>query len=290
MITREDRNIHFTFSPSHQPLTVIKPGDQVVIETRDASNGQIRPRDFEKVDRKQLLPVTGPVAVQGATPGDCISVRIDKIRVAETAYSWLRPGLGIRSVTLDKPFYVAEMKVGEKILLPSGAALSLRPMIGIVGVSPVEEISTRYPGPHGGNLDSVDVAEGNVLWLPVFVPGANISFGDAHAAMGEGEVCGTGAEIEATITATVNLHREMALEGPVITTDKKTAFLSSSEDLVHAVKGSLERAVRSLMEKNRLSEQEATITASLAGNARICQLVNGKSTASFELPKEVFIW
>lgn len=290
MITRDDLHVHFSFSPFREPLVVIESGDQVIVETRDASNGQIRPGASEKIDREKLLPVTGPVAVADASPGDCVSIRIDRIRLSQKAYSWLRPGLGILPVETTTSVYVAELDVGEKVKLPGGAALSLRPMIGIVGVSPTEEISTRYPGPHGGNLDSVDLTAGNVLWLPVYVPGGNISFGDVHAAMGEGEVCGTGAEIEAEITATVNLHHHMQLDGPVITTPEKTAFLSSAASIGDAIQTSLERAVRSLMQKNGLSEQDASITASLAGNARICQLVNGKATASFELPREVFTW
>ena len=234
--------------------------------------------------------MTGPVDVAGARPGDAVSIRIESIKLAPAAYTWLRPGLGLKSVNLSTPYYVKELPVAEKIFLPGGLALAPRPMIGIIGVSPGEEVSTRYPGNHGGNLDSVDLTTGNTLWLPVYVPGAKLSVGDVHAVMGEGEVCGTGAEIDAEISVCVTLHRELSLDGPVISTPDKTAFLSSSTDVYAATRTALDRAIQSIIQKNGLSEEDAAITASLAGNVRICQLVNRKATVSFELPSEVMTW
>jgi len=289
-ISQDERHIHFSFSPVRPAVVEIRSGQKITLETRDASNGQIRPGKFSAVNPKKLLPVTGPVNVTGAEPGDAISIRIDSIALAPAGYTWLRPGLGLKSVEMQAPYYVKELPVAEKILLPGGFALAPRPMIGIIGVSPGEEISTRYPGKHGGNLDSVDLTTGNTLWLPVYVPGAKLSFGDVHAIMGEGEVCGTGAEINAEISVTLYLHRELSLDGPVISTPDKTAFLSSATDVYEAVRTSLDRAIHCLIKKCGLSEEDAAITASLAGNVRICQLVNGKATVSFELPREVMTW
>jgi len=124
----------------------------------------------------------------------------------------------------------------------------------------------------------------------VLVPGANISLGDVHAVMGEGEVSGSGVEIAASVTLTVELIPQARLEGPVILTPTKTLLLASAATLDLAVRAALQRAIQAQMTRNQSTEKDAYMIASLAGNARICQLVNGDVTASFELPREVLSW
>ena len=290
LISREDRNIHYSFSPFQPPVAEIQSGQIITLQTRDASNGQIRPGKTGAIDPTKLLPLTGPLTVADAEPGDAVAVRIEKIALAPAAYSWLRPGLGLKNVEMPVPYYVKELPVGENVLLPGDITLALRPMIGILGVAPNEETSARTPGDHGGNLDSVDLTNGNTLWLPVLIPRAKLSFGDVHAVMGEGEVCGTGAEIDAEITVRVSLHHGFSLEGPVIATPEKVSFLVSDSDVYAATRTGLDRAVDWIIHKRGLSMEDAAIVASLAGNVRICQLVNGKATVSFELSREVLPW
>lgn len=290
-LTRTDDHIHHFFSASVEPVVTIDPGDRIVVETRDASNGQIRSGRKAPVDRTRLLPATGPIAVRGARSGDAVSIHIERIHLGKTGYAWIRPGLGIRQIQTEGPYYVRDITVTDNgVLLGHGVHIPLRPMVGIVGVGTLKDISTRIPGIHGGNLDCVDLSPGNTLWLPVLLPEAHVSFGDVHAAMGEGEVSGTGVEIEAEVTAIIDLHPNGTLSGPVIVTPQKTVFLSSSPDLLQAAKSALDRAIQALIERNGISESDAYITASIAGNLRICQLVNGDSTISFELPREVLEW
>ena len=136
-----------------------------------------------------------------------IAITIESIRFVPVGHAWIREGNGLRAVRLETPYHVQAIPVGERVLLPGGLSIPLRPMLGIVGVSPEQPVSTRSPGEHGGNLDCPDVRPGNTLWLPVFVPGANVSIGDAHAAMGDGETSGTGVETEASVDLTVTLHK-----------------------------------------------------------------------------------
>ena len=149
---------------------------------------------------------------------------------------------------------------------------------------------TRSPGDHGGNLDCPDVRPGNTLWLPVFVPGANVSIGDAHAAMGDGEVSGTGVETEASVNLTVTLHKGRPLDGPVVTTPEKTVFLSSGPTLEGAIRKALDRAIETLALRRHLCEKDAYIVASVSGNIRVCQVVNGDVTVGYEVPREVLPW
>jgi amidase len=289
-ITREDPHIHHLFSPANQPILEIQPDQTLTVETRDASNGQLRPNRQEPIDRETLLPLTGPLAVSGALPGDVISVAIESIRFAEKGHAWIRSGLGIRSAKFDGLFYVWEFDVSETITLPGGAVIPLRPMVGIMGVCPDKVTPARLPGVYGGNLDCTDIAPGNTLWLPVFVPGANLSVGDVHAAMGDGEVGGTGVEIDAEVDFTVRLHKGLQLNGPIVTTPNKVIFLASARHVEIAAAVAFENAVRSLVERQGLSDKEAHLAASIAGNMKICQLVNGDVTVGFELPSAVLKW
>ncbi|MCB2190471.1 MAG: acetamidase/formamidase family protein [Deltaproteobacteria bacterium] len=289
-LTRIEEHTHYKFSPSVAPVLTVQPGEDIMVETRDASNGQMRPGLSAPVDRSRLLPVTGPVAVEGAKPGDALAVNIRRIDLAPAGHAWIRPGLGILSVETETPVYVREFKVDKNVELAPGLHVPLRPMVGIVGVATPEEIATRSPGVHGGNLDCVDLTQGHKLLLPVLVPGGNLSLGDVHAAMGEGEVSGSGVEIDAEVTLSIELMPNTALAGPVIIAPHKTLFLASAPTLDQAVRAALQRAVQAQVERNGISEGDAYMYASIAGNARICQVVNGDVTAAFELSKEILSW
>ncbi|MCF8033185.1 MAG: acetamidase/formamidase family protein [Desulfarculaceae bacterium] len=289
-LSRTEEHIHHVFAPSVPPVLTVQPGARLEVETRDASNGQIRPGLNTPVDRSRLLPVTGPIAVEGAKPGDTLMVTIERIDLAPAGHAWIRPGLGLLGLNPDDPLYVREFQVADDVELAPGLRVPLRPMVGIVGVATPSETLTRYPGVHGGNLDCVDLTQGHQLLLPVLVPGGNLSLGDVHAAMGEGEVSGSGVEIDAEVSLTIGLAPDTPLEGPVILAPHKTLFLASAPTLDQAVMAALQRAVKAQVERMGVSEKDAYMFASIAGNARICQVVNGDATVAFELPKEVLSW
>ncbi|MCB2185024.1 MAG: acetamidase/formamidase family protein [Deltaproteobacteria bacterium] len=289
-LTCIEDHLHYAFSADLPPVLTVNPGQRLVVETLDASHGQIRPGRDVPVDRSRLLPITGPVAVAGARPGDALQLSFEQIEFSPVGHAWVRPGLGILELDAGKPLYVREFRVSDRVEVAPGVSIPLRPMLGIVGVATPEPTPARLPGVHGGNLDCVDVTTGNQLLLPVLAPGGNLSLGDAHAAMGEGEVSGSGIEIAATVTFTVDLIPDAGLDGPVVLTPHKTAFLASEASLDRAVPAALQRALRALTERGGQSPDEAYLTASIAGNARICQVVNGLVTAAFELPREVFQW
>ncbi len=289
-LSSNNQSIHYEFSASLEPILVIESGQELTVETLDASNGQIRPGRVTPVDKETLLPATGPIAVAGAEPGDAIAVEIKSIKFAEEGYAWVRRGLGICDIEVEGLFAVAPIMVSDQVELPGGITIPLRPMVGIVGVATHDKISTRLPGIHGGNLDCVDIAPGNTLWLPVAVHGALLSLGDAHAAMGEGEVSGTGVEIDAEVTIKVTLSKNMLLEGPVVTTAEKSLFLASGATVELAAEIAFARAMKALDDRLELSKPDACMVASIAGNLKVCQLVNGIITVSYEVPRSVLNW
>ncbi|MFP6648294.1 MAG: acetamidase/formamidase family protein, partial [Pirellulaceae bacterium] len=95
--------------------------------------------------------------------------------------------------------------------------------------------STQPAGAHGGNMDLVEVCPGAVISLPVFCPGGYLYLGDAHAAMGHGELSGTGLEMAAETTITVDLVKGKQLAGPRI---------ESNEEIMAVARGCpMERSV-----------------------------------------------
>jgi acetamidase/formamidase len=90
------------------------------------------------------------------------------------------------------------------------------PMIGCIATAPAGQLSYRGTdlGPYGGNMDYNRMGEGATLYLPVFHPGALLFLGDAHAAMGDGELTGSALETSVDVEMTVDVIRDFATVGP----------------------------------------------------------------------------
>lgn len=241
---------HNRWHPDIGPAAHCRSGDVVLLETRDAVDGQIGPdstlADVSRVDASLVHPLTGPVFVDGAKPGDLLEVDILDIVPARHGYTLQQHGFGFLRDVFPEPFLV-------KWKLEDGWATSeqiprLRvrgaPFMGTIGVAPDrqlmakatareaaalargeflfppsdeagsvpggvvgrEGLRTGPPRENGGNLDVKEVAKGAKVFFPVFVPGALFSAGDAHFAQGDGEVCGQGVEMRATLLARLTVH------------------------------------------------------------------------------------
>jgi acetamidase/formamidase len=228
-------------SPFHDPKLVAKPADTVVVETEDAFSGQIRAptdkRDFVKMPFSN--PLSGPIYVEGAEQGDTLTVTIMKIECmigqgATYIASCMRylssipfsPLLGadLPDRTLICPIRDGKIRFNDKIALP------YEPMIGTIGVAPrIEALSSRFAGPHGGNIDIPEVSEGNRIYFPVYVKGALLYLGDAHAVQGDGESPGGVAiEMPAVTTLKVDLIKTKAIRWPRLETSDYVGVIVST--------------------------------------------------------------
>jgi amidase len=213
--------LYYEFSREREARLRIEPGESVVVETEDALSGQIR-RDSDRRDRIRMPysnPLTGPIAVEGALPGDVLAVRIEAIR----------PTIG-QCATKTDPGPLAEWLGGDcphgthvcpivdgLIHWSDSVAIPYAPMLGCLGTAPACGSPTTLPaGPHGGNMDIVETCPGNTVFLPVSCPEGLLYLGDAHAAMGHGELSATGLEMPAESTITVDLIRGRPLAWPRI--------------------------------------------------------------------------
>ena len=196
----EDR-VHFTWDTGHESVLEIDSGDTVVVVTRDVSDDQIGPDSTTDViaglDWDRVYPLAGPIAVRGAEPGDTLAVEILDLHTRGWGWTAILPGLGLLPDDFPDPYLrIFDLSDGDAIHFREDIEIPITPFFGTMGVCP-ESASAQPvmpPGAFGGNMDTRQLTKGTTLFLPVQVPGALFSCGDAHAAQGDGEVCVTGLE------------------------------------------------------------------------------------------------
>jgi amidase len=231
----------YELSRHHEPRLRIAPGETIAVESEDAFSGQIR-SDCDRRDKTKVPgsnPLAGPIWVEGAEPGDALAVRIEAIRplIGQCATRTSDPRQLCEWLGDDCPHgtHVCPIRDG-KIYWSEELTIPYSPMLGCIGTAPASGSPTSLPaGPYGGNLDIVEVSPGNTVYLPVFVPGGYLYLGDAHAAMGHGELSASGLEMPAESVITVDLLERKRLPAPRIE--------SPSEILAVATGCPLERSV-----------------------------------------------
>ena len=284
------------FSPHHPPAYRITPGERVRVETLCSASGSIRAGATAasndelraKVGWVRGMPMTGPIFVEGAEPGDALAVRIEAIDVADAGWTDVMIGHG----AVDDLISVAEVRtfriVDGAIDFGFGVRLPLTPMIGAIGTAPRDQaLDAGIPDAHGGNLDCTLVKAGATLYLPVNVPGALLGLGDLHAAMGDGEVGNAGLEVGGSVTLRCAVVKDHGLPLPMVDTGALVATIASAPTLEHASRDAVQAMVRWIARATELRINDAAMLVSFAGDLRICQVVNTVMTCRLEMPKEV---
>jgi amidase len=218
-------NLFYNTIGSHGPALSIADGDTVITETLDAHGFDTR--GVKRADRPN--PMTGPVAVTGAEPGDALVVRIERITMTRpTGWTFqvlsptaVNPAAVPRFPEREKTEWSIDIAGGKARLMNPPSALrdwcvAVEPMIGCFGVAPAlgQAISTLTSGPYGGNMDYRGFGAGVEAMFPVSVPGALFFLGDVHAAQGDGEIVGTGIETAAEIQFTVQILKKKQIGWP----------------------------------------------------------------------------
>jgi amidase len=216
-MTRISRdNLMYGFSPDTAPVAVMNPGETVVFETYDTSTGRIHKSEdvhayIRARDPKKVNPAAGPVYVEGAEPGDALAIEILDITLTGVGFARALKNAGVLQEGIQDAGIVMVRADGGDLIFGEKLRFPARPMVGVVGTAPAAgTVFTADPGPNGSNIDLNAVKVGTTVYLPVNVPGALLSIGDIHASMGEGEVCGTGVEINGEATVRVNLIKKQA--------------------------------------------------------------------------------
>jgi acetamidase/formamidase len=211
------------------PVMHVKPGDTIDTTTVDADGKEPEAKGYKVAGPN---PLTGPFYVEGAEPGDTLAVKFISIEPnAPVGFGSAGPGFGALNSSGYTPVlggpipklewpYPVDVAGNEATFKAKDSnftvKIPLHPFLGCVGVAPAlgEARSSIVPAEFGGNMDAPEASAGNTLYLPVSVAGALLSFGDGHAAMGDGEIDGTAIEISMKVRLEVNLIKHQKIEWP----------------------------------------------------------------------------
>ncbi|AJF24271.1 acetamidase [Haloarcula sp. CBA1115] len=293
VISYEDGHV-YEFAPNMEPLYTAADGESLTFETIDSLNKAVQ-SDADLLDAipEEVNAATGPVAVEGATPGDVLKVEIEDVRVTEDLGRVITaPGFGLLQDHED----IEHPATRVTEITDDGEALSFKdievpvdPVIGTIGVATSEEsMSTLTPHDHGGNLDTTDMTTGTTAYFPVFQDGAMLAMGDSKAAMADGEMCGTGTEIGTEIDVTVSVISDAAvdLERPLVDTGDAWKTIASAETMEDAVKTANEDLIGLLAAEHEYTLTDAYLFSSLVGGLEISQVVDPLVTVRNSIPRE----
>jgi formamidase len=347
-------NSHNRIWPDLPPVATIEPGEELVLELRDGMDGQLAAladaRPLEPLELDANHPLTGPIEVRGARPGDVLVVEPRRIEPAGFGTTAVIPGFGVLG-DLFTELFVVRWEIADGVArsgdLP-GVAIGGRPFLGCVAVAPSPQLlaeATRReaalaerggavlgpeprlavpasepyasralrtipPRENGGNLDVAQVTEGSRVLLPVHVPGALLSVGDAHFAQGEGECCGTAIEIAATVTLSASLRPSEQLRWrprfPAVEYSEsavpaaRPCFLTigipltdegenGDLDLTLSARRALLEMLGWLQAERGLTREQAYVLTSVAADLRVAEAVNvPNGIVTCRLPLDVF--
>ncbi|MGH1365428.1 MAG: acetamidase/formamidase family protein [Calditrichia bacterium] len=288
---------HNKFSSAIPPAITVPSGAVIEVFTEEASDGQIKPGDGPEVlatlEFDPIHPLTGPVFVEGAMPGDVLKVTLHKIEVQDWGWTAILPGFSFLADQFTKPWLKTyEMSPGAKYVdFSEDIRIPLSPFPGVMGVAPATEemLSTIPPRENGGNMDDPHLVEGTSVYFPVFVEGALFSIGDAHATQGMGEVCGTAIEIPMHIVYQVDvLKGGRQIPEPEYEGDDYYAVTAVGTSLDIAAKKAVGFMVDYLVKEHKMDRNDAYALCSLAGDLKIAEVVDlPNMLVAMHMPKSV---
>jgi len=304
--TIHDTHRHYAWDSTIPPVATAAPGDTLTLTVRDAWDGVITPDSDVSILQTDMSgrvnPVTGPIYVDGAQPGDTLVVTLESYRPSGWGWTANIPGFGLLADEFTDPalhLWRYDPEGSTPLMFGQTAQIPLQPFAGTIGVAPAAA------GPHdiipprrtGGNMDIRDLVAGAVLRLPVEVEGALLSIGDTHAAQGDGEVCGTAIESPMEVTVTLGLEKQTVAAFPRIVRPKAATpprgvidvTTGIGPDLHGCAQDSVSGMIDLLTRRHGLAPVDVYMLCSVAGDLRISQLVDAPNwTVSFHMPRGIF--
>jgi acetamidase/formamidase len=296
---------HFGWDNSLVPAARVEPGSTILFHCHDSSAGQLGPSstlyDLGRLDFGKINPVSGPIYVEGAEPGDALKVTIDSFKPSGFGWTANIPGFGLLADQFKEPalhIWKYNPDTLEPALFSSHGRVPLKPFCGTIGNAPAEAglHSVVPPRRVGGNLDIRDLAAGTELYLPIEVAGALFSVGDTHAAQGDGEVCGTAIESPMDVVLKLDLVKGANLKTPRFTTPGPvTRHLDANgyevttgigPDLMEGARAAVSNMIDLLSARYNMNPVDAYMLVSTCGDLRISEIVDMPNwVVSFYFPR-----
>lgn len=290
----------YVYGPYRAPVLTIKPGDTVVAETEDAFGGAIKTVDdlpSKSIRMPFVNPQCGPIAVEGAEPGDVVCVQILSIKPRgpqPVGTSALIPEFGglvsnSNTAMLNPPLPERVMKyeiTEQGVKFSDRVTLPYEPFIGTLGVSPqIEAVLSLQPDYWGGNMDLPDVAPGAIVYFPVLHKDAYLYLGDCHGRQGDGELCGVAVEMPSTTTIRVDLIKNWAISWPRLENEHFIMTIGSARPMEDAARIAYRELTRWLASDYGFDELEAYFLLTQAGRMRVGNMVDPKYTLGASILK-----
>lgn len=296
---------HFGWDNSIEPVLRVTPGQTVEIETIDSSGGQLGPgstlADLGALSFDKVNPVTGPIHIDGAEPGDAVAITFLDFKPSGWGWTANIPGFGLLTDQFPDPalhIWSYDKVAMRPALYGPGGQVPLKPFVGTIGLALAEAGNHSVVPPRrvGGNLDIRDNAVGTTLYLPVEVAGGLLSLGDTHAAQGDGEICGTAIESPMDVAIRIDLLKGADLAFPRFETDGPVsrhfdgagykATTGIGPDLMQAARDAVSGMIDWIAATTGMSALDAYMLCSVCGDLRISEIVDMPNwTVSFYFPK-----
>jgi amidase len=272
----------FSYSAEHEPAARVAPGETVLVETTNAFGDQtFKPGDtLADLDLDEADPLTGPLYVDQAEPGDTLAVTIEHIEPIGTGVQGVIPDFGILEwKSLPLHFFTPE---DGTIKWLRGIEFAIRPSLGAIGVAPeLDAVPSIWPGDHGGNMDTKYVCAGSTVFFPVFHAGG-------LQIQGDGELCGVAPETDAEVTVTFDLLKGKRIRRPRILARDRFMTIASAETLEQAVKTATQDMIDLLVEEKGLSDDEAYLLITVKADIEICQVVDPLMTVRVAMDRDFY--
>ena len=290
MVELTDDKVLYAFDGELEPALTVPSGTTVRIRTKDCFGNQIQTPDDEldNIDWDHINPATGPIFVEGAVPGGALKVTIENIEFDPQTASCTGEDEGVCGDRFKAWSTHLCAIDGDDLVWDETLRIPLRPMIGVIGVAPEgEPVSCGTPGSHGGNMDNTAITTGATLYFPVAAEGALFGCGDMHAAMGDGEVSVSGAEVAGWATVTLTAMPELSLSDPLIENETHLGVIASAESLDAAADRAVHEMVDLICGRTGKPADEVVMLLSLVADVQVCQMVDPEKTVRFMVPKYV---
>lgn len=304
--TIHSEHTHFGWDNGLEPVLRVTPGEVLEFEVQDSSGGQISPQStsasVETLDFAKINPVTGPIYIEGAEPGDAVSIELLDFGGSSWGWTAIIPGFGLLAEEFTDPFLHISEYDDRVVRFADGIELDTAPFPGTIGLAPAEpgHHSVVPPRRVGGNIDLRSLTRGSTLYLPVEVVGGLLSVGDTHAAQGDGEVCGTAVETRFTIVARIGLIKNAKIKFPRCDVKPNARSFRRGEggayvttgigpDLMSAARDAVREMIDHLGKEYGLSPQIAYALCSVSVDLRIGEVVDMPNwVVAAQLPKDIF--
>jgi acetamidase/formamidase len=293
--------LHFAWDNSFEPVLEIDSGDAVTIQTWDA-NGHFYARTSTSADVVKPKPhaghaLTGPIFVHGARPGDTLVIEVQEVQPDAWGWTAHAPRGGLLPMDFPEP-YLRIWDMSDRCFARGvpGIKVPLAPFCGVMGVALAEpgSHSTIPPRRVGGNMDVRQLTAGSTLYLPIEVPGALFSVGDAHGVQGDGEVCISAVEMDSTTRLRFSVRDDMPLREPQLRLPGPPTVIGGAyhgctahaPDLMEAARNATRYLIDWLCRTAHLTADDAYVVSSVAAELRISQVVDAPNwtvTAFFPL-------